>query len=84
MDRREKLEFILYQMNIMIKKGDYVRLLVISRKINPKNLDDEKILDFKIVYYSYLVAYHVHEGNYLDVAKCYQQIWETLHKNPAL
>jgi 26S proteasome regulatory subunit N5 len=61
-----------------------VRLLVISRKINPKNLEDATVHDFKIIYYSYLVAYHVHEGNYLDVAKCYQKIWETLHARPEL
>jgi 26S proteasome regulatory subunit N5 len=57
----------------MIKKRGYGRLLVISRKINPKNLEDTTIHDFKMIYYSYIVAYHVHEGNYLDVAKCYQR-----------
>lgn len=41
MDRREKLEFILYQMKIMIKKEDYVRLYIISKKINEKNLGDD-------------------------------------------
>jgi len=34
MDRREKIEFILYQMKIMIKKQDFVRLFIISKKIN--------------------------------------------------
>lgn len=41
MDRREKLEFILYQMKIMIKKEDYVRLYIISKKINENNLGDD-------------------------------------------
>lgn len=41
MDRREKLEFILYQMKIMIKKEDYVRLYIISKKINEQNLNDD-------------------------------------------
>lgn len=43
MDKREKLEFILYQMKIMIKKLDYTRLFIISKKIEPKNLQDVKI-----------------------------------------
>lgn len=43
MDKREKLEFILYQMKIMIKKLDYTRLYIISKKIESKNLQDEKI-----------------------------------------
>ena len=38
MDRREKLEFILYQMKLMLKKGDEVRFHLISKKINEKNL----------------------------------------------
>ncbi len=34
MDKREKLEFILYQMKIMLKRKDYVRFFIISKKIN--------------------------------------------------
>lgn len=48
-------------MKIMIKKRDYVRLFIISKKINEANLDVEDILDLKIVYYSYLVEYYNHE-----------------------
>lgn len=61
MDKREKLEFILYQMKIMIKKKDYVRLYIISKKINEENLDIEDILDLKITFYSYLIEYYNHE-----------------------
>lgn len=81
MDKREKLEFILYQMNIMIKKKDYVRLLVISRKIKPVNLEDKTIYDLKISFYAYLIEYHNHEGNFFETAKCYQKIWETLNNS---
>ena len=46
MSKREKLEFILYQMRIMILKKDMVRLFIISKKIEEKNLvglDDIKV-----------------------------------------
>lgn len=33
MDKREKLEFILYQMKIMIKLNDIVRLYIVSKKV---------------------------------------------------
>ena len=33
MDKREKLEFILYQMKIMIKLNDLVRLYIVSKKV---------------------------------------------------
>lgn len=48
MDKREKLEFILYQMRIMIKKLDYVRLFIISKKIQRKSIEDAGIEDLKI------------------------------------
>jgi len=48
MDRREKVEFILYQMRIMIKMNDLIRLLMVSKKINRKKLDIEGLEDLKI------------------------------------
>lgn len=39
MDKREKLDFILYQMKIMLKKEDYVRFFIISKKINENNIN---------------------------------------------
>ncbi len=60
MSRREKLEFILYQMKIMIKRGDYVRLFIISKKINEANLNDDELIDLKVRYYAYMCIYYNH------------------------
>lgn len=65
-------------MKIMIKKEDYVRLFIISKKINENNLNDDQIADIKIQYYSYLAMYHNHENNYLEASKCYRTMWKTL------
>jgi len=81
MDKREKLEFILYQMKIMLKKKDYLRTLIVSRKINQKNLGDKGIEDLKILFYSYLILYHTHENNYFENAMCYKVIYDTLKQN---
>lgn len=78
MDKREKLEFILYQMKIMLKKKDFVRTLIVSRKINKKNIEDAGIEDLKILFYSYLAAYYTHENKYFDNAVCYKAIYDTL------
>jgi 26S proteasome regulatory subunit N5 len=78
MDRREKLEFILYQMKIMIKKKDYIRLYIISKKINEKNLEIKEIQDLKITYYAYMIEYYNHENRYLECSNCYKKIFETL------
>ena len=78
MDKREKLEFILYQMKIMIKKKDYLRTLIVSRKINKKNIEDAGIEDLKILFYSYLIFYNTHEKKFFDNAVCYKAIYDTL------
>lgn len=65
-------------MKIMIKKKDYIRLYIISKKINEKNLEIKEILDLKITYYAYMVEYYNHENRYLECANCYQKIFETL------
>ena len=57
MDRREKVEFILYQMRIMIKMEDQLRLLMVSKKLNKKNIDTEGLEDLKIRFYSFLLFY---------------------------
>jgi len=82
MDKREKLEFILYQMKMMIRLKDYVRLIIISRKINKKNIEDDGIEDLKILYYSYLIIYYTHENKFFDNATCYKAIYDTLKKKP--
>ncbi|EGR29077.1 26S proteasome protein, macropain, putative [Ichthyophthirius multifiliis] len=79
MDRREKLEFILYQMKIMIKKQDYVRLIIISKKVNPNNINDKNLVDLKIQYYAYLVVYYNHENKYMEACNSYKQILDTLN-----
>lgn len=67
-------------MKIMIKKSDFVRLYIISKKINENNLNDDQIADIKINFYSYMATYHNHEHNFYDAARCYKIIWETLLK----
>lgn len=82
MDKREKLEFILYQMKIMIKKKDYIRLYIISKKINRKSIEDKGIEDLKVIYYSYMVIYNTDENKFFENAEAYRSIYDTLKKNP--
>ena len=62
----------------MIKKKDFVRLFIISKKINEKNINDDEIADIKITYYSYLAIYYNHMGNYAECTRAYRIIYETL------
>lgn len=62
----------------MIKKSDFVRLFIISKKINEQNINDDEIADIKINYYAYLAILNNHSKNYLEASRCYRIIWETL------
>jgi 26S proteasome regulatory subunit N5 len=80
MDKREKLEFILYQMRIMLKKQDYVRFFIISKKINENNINDPDIVDLKVTFYAYMAAYYNHQHDYSHATRAYRILHSTLHK----
>lgn len=78
MDKREKLEFILYQMKIMLKKKDYVRFYIISKKINENNINDPEIADLKASFYSYMAIYYNEEKDYPQACRCYRILDQTI------
>jgi len=46
MDKKEKTDFILEQMRLLLGKQDYIRMQMVSKKINPRyfdKADDEEI-----------------------------------------
>lgn len=77
MERREKAEYILNQMRLVLLKKDFVRTQIISKKINPKLLEADDFQDLKVRYYTYMVEYWLHEEKMLDVSKSYQAIFNT-------
>lgn len=77
MERREKTEYILNQMRLVLAKKDFVRTQIISKKINPKLLESEDFQDLKIQYFEFMIRYWLHEKKFLDVAKCTLAIFNT-------
>ena len=59
MERREKAEYILEQMRLVLGKKDFVRLQIISRKINPKLLNADDFQDIKLKSARGLVSFRV-------------------------
>jgi 26S proteasome regulatory subunit N5 len=55
MKKQEKVELILEQMRLCLSKKDYIRTQIISKKINTKFFDDDKleIQQLKLKYYKY-------------------------------
>lgn len=77
MDIREKTEFILEQVQLFIKKGDFVQAQIISRKIMPKYFNKEQVHDLKLRYYELMILIALHESNYLDVCQYYRAVYDT-------
>ena len=80
MDRREKIEFILYQMKLMLRKDDQVRFHIISKKINEEHLNDPDLVDLKMQYYAYLVTHFNLKDDYGAITRAYKIMWRTKAK----
>eukprot|EP00658_Telonema_sp_P-2_P021435 TRINITY_DN18536_c0_g1_i5.p1 TRINITY_DN18536_c0_g1~~TRINITY_DN18536_c0_g1_i5.p1 ORF type:complete len:438 (-),score=115.31 TRINITY_DN18536_c0_g1_i5:123-1436(-) len=77
MERREKSEYVLEQMRLLLEIGDFTRTNIISKKINRKVLADEAFEDVKITFNQYMVRYHDHKNNYMDIFRCMNSIYNT-------
>lgn len=58
-------------MKLVLLRQDYVRLQILSKKINRKSMNEKGFETSKILFYHYLVKYYVHEKDMLNAAKSY-------------
>lgn len=77
---QEKVDFILYQMKLVLQRNDFVRLQILSRKISKKAINEKGLETQKIQYFTFLVKYYINEKEIMDVARSYQTIFETYSK----
>ncbi len=77
MEKREKTEFILEQMRLNMLRKDYVRCLIISKKISTKYFEKEEAQDLKLRFYELMIQHSLHEGSYLDVCRYYREVYAT-------
>ena len=71
-----KIEYILFQMQVLIEKGDFVRTLIVSNKIKRNHLDEQGIELLKIRFFRLMILYYIHEKKYLEVSKCYKVLYD--------
>lgn len=76
LERDYKVEYILFQMDVLIKNNDYIRTLIVSNKIHRKNLDDKGFELLKTQFYQLLIKYYLHEKKYLDVSKYFKVLYD--------
>ena len=76
LEREYKVDYILFQMRILLAKGDYIRTLIVSNKIHRNHLNDEGFELLKIEFYRLMIEYFLHEKKYLDVSKSYKILYD--------
>jgi 26S proteasome regulatory subunit N5 len=76
LDRIYKVDYILFQMRILISKGDYVRTLIVSNKINRKHLNDDGLEKLKVEFFQLVIRYYLNEERFIDVSKSYKILYD--------
>jgi len=78
LERSYKVDYILFQMRILLQKGDYVRSLIVSNKINRKHLNDDGLEKLKVEFYELMIRYYIHEELFIEASKCYKILYDFL------
>ncbi|KAI6047798.1 26S proteasome non-ATPase regulatory subunit 12 [Pisolithus marmoratus] len=79
MERREKTEFILEQIRLLIALARLkdAEARVGGRKVNETFLKEKENEDLKLKFYELMIQLALHRSAYLDVAKHYEKVWDT-------
>ena len=79
MDKKEKIEFILEQMRLCLAKKDYIRVQIISKKINARYFDneDEEVQKLKLRFYQMMIELDLADNQYLATCKHFKAVYET-------
>ena len=76
LDNKYKVDYILFQMQVLLQKGDFIRTLIVSNKIKRPHLDDEGFELLKIRFFQLMIDYFFHEKKYIDVSKSYKTLYD--------
>jgi 26S proteasome regulatory subunit N5 len=80
LENKEKVDFILYQMKLVLMRNDFVRLQILSRKISKKAINEKGLEAQKVQYFTFMLKYYIHEKELMEAAKAYLTIFETYAK----
>ena len=77
LSKREKVDYILDQVRLMLAKGDRVRAYILSKKVQRKTLEEDDLQDLKVRFYKLMSEYHVLEDAPFDLAQNFWAIFNT-------
>lgn len=76
LERGYKVDYILFQMKVLLQKEDYIRTLIVSNKINRRHLNDEGLEKLKFEFYELMIRYYLHEEKFIEVSKSYKTLYD--------
>lgn len=78
MSKKEKLEFILYQMKINLLLRDFTKLYIVSKKVNLKFLEEPNFEHEKITFNLYSFFFFQQDSDYPNCTNCLKQVYNAL------
>lgn len=76
MEKKEKVEFILEQMRLLIENEDLIKAQIVAKKINIKFFAENQNVDLKFKYYDLMIRMD-RESAFIKTSKHYQAMVET-------
>lgn len=76
MDKRERIDFILEQLRLLLTIGDSSKAQIVSRKISPKVFEASEFHDLKLRYYALMIQLCVQDRKYLDCSQYHYRIYQ--------
>jgi 26S proteasome regulatory subunit N5 len=81
MDKREKTDFILDQVRLLIAIKDLTRAQIMSRKISTRYFEDKETKDLKIRYLNLMIHLAKMKKEYFEVCKHYKTLFDTVSED---
>lgn len=79
MSKKEKLEFILYQMKLNLLLGDFTKLIIVSRKVNHEHLEEEGLEYLKLSYFLFNYHFYQNELEFEECGNSLEKVFEALN-----
>lgn len=77
LDKKDRIEIILLLMELLVDSKDYVKCLIVAKKINKKTLDQTPEYEHLKIRFYHLMITVDKEENYLNTSRHYQAIVDT-------
>lgn len=74
LSKKEKAEYILEQMRLNLVQKDFIRMLIHSRKMNTKTIEEKGFAAIKVKFYTMMVEYHISERNTWEICQAYYKV----------